>query len=478
MMYQLLDQLNQIGGKRAQASKLDKASKRAKASKIDIASKLIKVNRSANRVSVALLASSIFIGLCVVSPALSAEPMFDNGLRSYNQQEYKKAIAYFNIAITRNPENVDAIYYHALSCQAMGDQKTAIRDYARIVSRNPNSQAGQYAARALAKWDPSYLRQLQRASTGGKAPPASPTNGGSGGGRMMSSAAGLRTYVGGSSSGGGSSGGDDLAGLPDGTTIYYTPTGNSTQMTVQAAIDGRSIDLCFDTGAHGVVVGKNHLADLHIPPPTGQPTGSGGGVGSSSMMPTWDMIADVKVGSITRRMPIVVYETMSAPPLLGQSFYNGYDYDIDGEAHSIRLHKKSAGSSGGSAYGTGVPFERLKEMPNHHIVMVTVNGRPMRMIFDTGADGVVFTGDQAKGAGISIPADAEQQVHRGVGGDSSGCSFPINSISMGPISKRDFTISVVQHAAMPFPLLGRTFFEDYAYKIDESGRQIYFKRSH
>jgi clan AA aspartic protease (TIGR02281 family) len=162
---------------------------------------------------------------------------------------------------------------------------------------------------------------------------------------------------------------------------------------------------------------------------------------------------------------------------LGQSFYNGYDYDIDGEAHSIRFHKRSQGSSGGSAYGVGVPFERLKEMPNHHIVMVTVNGKTMRMIFDTGADGVVFTADQAKAAGISIPADAEQQVHRGVGGDTAGCSFPISSISMGPISKRNFTIGIVQNAAMPFPLLGRTFFEDYAYKIDEGGRQIYFKRS-
>jgi clan AA aspartic protease (TIGR02281 family) len=434
-----------------------------------LGSKRVKVNRSVTRISVALLAFSIFIGLWNSTGPAFAEPMFDSGLQAYNQKDYKRAIAYFNIAISHNPGNADAIYYHALSSQAMGDQKSAIRDYASIVSHNPNSQAGQYAVRALARLDPSYLRQLQRTSNGSGAPASSA---GYGGGRM-SSGGSIRSYAGGS----GAVAGDDLAGLSESTTVYFTP-GHNAQILVPVSIDGRPLEMVFDTGAHGVVVGKNHLAEMHIPAPTGPPTGSGGGVGSSSAIPTWDLTADVKLGSISRKMKLMVYENMTLHPLLGQEFYRGYDYEIDSDSHSLRFHKKSSSSGGGSAYGSGVPFERLKEMPSHHVVMVTVNGKPMRMIFDTGADGVVFTPEQARSAGINIPENAEQQRSVGVGGETSASLFPINSISMGPISKRDFTIGVVQHAAMPFPLLGRTFYEDYTYRIDEGGKQIFFKRSH
>jgi clan AA aspartic protease (TIGR02281 family) len=418
------------------------------------------------------MAASIFIGLWPSALPASAEPNFDNGVEMYNKKDYRKAAVYFGQAIRLNPSDPNPIYYHALSCQALGDKPSAIRDYASIVSHFPGSQAGQLAATALQRLDPSYLRQLQR-SSGAGGPPGSPTNGGSGQ-RMTSAHASMRNYGGGSS--GGSSGGSE-AGLPESSTVYFTPSqGENPLLMVPATINGRPLQMCFDTGAHGVVVGKNHLADMNIPAPSGPPTGQAGGVGSSSPSAVWDMNATVKVGEISRNIPVTVYESMSAPPLLGQNFFSAFTYEIDNGAHSIRFRKKSSGIYGGN-YGTGVPFERDPHNPNHQIVTALVNGHPMKMFFDTGAQGVVFTFAQAKAAGLHIPEDATAETSMGVGGATAGVSFPIESLRMGPISKQNFRISVIQNATMPFPLMGQSFFNDYTTYVDESQNRILFKRA-
>ncbi len=416
---------------------------------------------------IATLSVSIIIGLPTSLLPAAAQSSFEAGKQFYNKKDYKRAATYFAAAIASNPTDANAIYYHALACQALGDTASATRDYASIVSHFPNSSACPYAMKALATLNPSYLRQLTRngmpalANGGGRA--------GMGSGRQGM----VRSY------GGRSSGGDDGAGLPESSTVYFRPSaggGDNPLLMIPATINGQSLEMCFDTGAHGVVVGKNHLAELHIPPPSGPPTGKAGGVGSSGYQDTWEMNANVKVGEISRNMPIVVYENMSAPPLLGQTFFNAFTYEIDNGAHSIRFRKKASGIFGGN-YGTGVPFERDPHNPTHQIVTAMVNGRPMKMFFDTGAQGVVFTYEQCRAAGIQIPEDAESQQSMGVGGTTAGVAFPIRSLSMGPISKSNFTINVIQNAAMPFPLMGQSFFNDYTTYVDEQQSRILFKRA-
>ncbi|MBK7838746.1 MAG: hypothetical protein IPJ49_13905 [Candidatus Obscuribacter sp.] len=55
-------------------------------------------------------------------------------------------------------------------------------------------------------------------------------------------------------------------------------------------------------------------------------------------------------------------------------------------------------------------------------------------------------------------------------------AFPVRTIKLGPIEKRDFEIDVVASSNMPHPLLGQTFFGDYQYTIDYDNKLIHFVR--
>lgn len=402
--------------------------------------------------------------LCMSASVLvvRADAAFDAGLQSYNKKDYKKAQAYFGQAIRANPSNANAIYYHGLSSQALGDKQTAIRDYASIVSHFSSSQAASYAAQGLGALDPSYLRQLTKSAGGGTIS----------GGRPDSRAMG---YANRGSMGSMAS---DFASLPDSSTVYYQSSGGENGLIlIPASINGRPLQMIFDTGAGTVAVGKNHLSEIGVQQPVGPATGMAAGVGSSSGVPTWQMNAVVKVGEISRNMPIMVQETMSTQPLLGQTFFNAFTYEIDSSAHSIRFKKKGTGGHGGN-FGTAdtVPFTRDPGNPTHLIVTAEVNGRKMPMFFDTGAQPIAFTMDQARSLGISIPDDAQQGLNQGIGGTTISYSFPIKSIRLGPITKNDIVINVVKDAMMPHPLLGQAFYGDYKYTIDENNNRIVFRR--
>lgn len=55
-------------------------------------------------------------------------------------------------------------------------------------------------------------------------------------------------------------------------------------------------------------------------------------------------------------------------------------------------------------------------------------------------------------------------------------NFPVSSIKVGPIEKRDIMIGVPETAHMPHPLLGQSFFNDWQYTIDYQASVIRFVR--
>jgi clan AA aspartic protease (TIGR02281 family) len=194
------------------------------------------------------------------------------------------------------------------------------------------------------------------------------------------------------------------------------------------------------------------------------------------------MPVTLKVGSIERRnFDIQVQANMGVKPLLGQSFFKDYHYTIDKtseESGTIHFVKKSAGSDTRSASSSGrdlyaVPFQRSGR---NLIVTVEVEGHPMTMFFDTGASSVAFSAEQLKKANIPIPEDAQTSTSAGIGGETTAQTFPIKRIKMGPIEKRNFTVSCVGASNMPYPLLGQTFFGDWQYTIDNAASVIHFVR--
>lgn len=220
----------------------------------------------------------------------------------------------------------------------------------------------------------------------------------------------------------------------------------------------------FDTGAEGTVFGKNQLAEMGIPAPVGPPVGESRGVGDGGSQKVWMVRMDIRIGGIERKnFPVAVQENMPGYPLLGQNFFQDFTYTIDNGAKSIHFVKKGAKQAGGSVYASAakdpnsVPFTRYgREI----LVTVELNGHPMQMFFDTGASTVSLDRKQARAAGLTVPEDAEQTLHQGIAGNTTGKRFPVSSLRLGPILKRDFPIDVIESADMDHPLLGQSFYGD------------------
>ncbi|HEY9678225.1 MAG TPA: retropepsin-like aspartic protease [Drouetiella sp.] len=114
-------------------------------------------------------------------------------------------------------------------------------------------------------------------------------------------------------------------------------------------------------------------------------------------------------------------------------------------------------------------------------VDASVNNRPMKMLFDTGAESCSFGKNHLKDAFLSGPSGKATGVSIGVG-SSAGVDtwqMPV-TLKVGPIERRNFEISV-QDQMNNKPLLGQTFFKDYQFTIeksnDESGSIHFIKKS-
>ncbi len=406
----------------------------------------------------------LFVG-AILCPPVAAEPYFDGGVTYYRQKNYAKALQYFAQAYRSDPSNGNAVYYQAVCRQAMGDKKGAIPLYASTVANFPGTSAATMALQALSALDPQYSSQLQRRQSAQpqSAAPASQPNPG-----------GVRTFEPGFK---GTS--SDLASLPNQSRVPFVREG--ALLCVDASVNGHAMKMFFDTGAEMVALGKNQLSEAGIPAPTGPPTGQAGGVGSSGGTNFWSMPVDIKVGDIQRRnFPVCVQDTMTMHPLLGQSFFRDFTYTIDystsGKDHGTILFIKNGSAmaqASGSNNSYAVPFVREG---NELIVKVEVNGKVTPMYFDSGASGCTFSMQQIKDLNLTIPDDAQPELHSGIGGTSAGYGFPISRMRLGPIEKTNIMISATQASMMRYPLLGQTFFGDWQYTIDNTNNVIRFVR--
>lgn len=383
------------------------------------------------------------------------------GSALYRQGKYAEAARAFEAACQSPSADPNTLYYYALSLHQSGNFEKARRAYQRCAQQYPTSGAGRLASQAL-----SAFQTPGRVSSGG----------GSGIGGGYNSGGGYR--------GGGGGGAVPGAGenLPESAKIYFKPDA-AQQMIVDAYVNNRPIKMLFDTGADGCAFGKNHLRELGMPMPTGKPAYKSQGVGDGGMQDNWEVPATIRVGTIERKIRMGVQEYMSGEPLLGQDFFNAFTYTIDKGSSSIQFSRKqravassgsaSRGGGGGALDRNSVPFEKVG---NSIFVNAVVNGRACKMIFDTGATATVFAPGDIKAVGIEIPPDAEPEVHEGIAGNTRGYGFEIQRMTLGPIDRANFRISVINGMAPGHPLIGRSFLGEWQYTIDNDARIITFLR--
>lgn len=256
---------------------------------------------------------------------------------------------------------------------------------------------------------------------------------------------------------------------PEEETISATK-GVEGHMVVKAEINGRPIEMMFDTGASACVFGKNHMQQLGISMDGAQP---GPPIhGSSGDMKSWQIQADVRLGRIKRRIPIFVQEKMMTDPLMGQMFYQGYQCAVDNTNGTIKFIKQGRAVTSMSANTIDVPF---KKMGTTMIVRGRINGKDQEMIFDTGASEVILTPTHLKQLGLQLPADATISSGSGSTGMTQSARMTIDRIEVGPILKTNFAIKVLP-SGPPLPLVGLSFHGDRRYVIDAEKCVIKFPR--
>lgn len=112
----------------------------------------------------------------------------------------------------------------------------------------------------------------------------------------------------------------------------------------------------------------------------------------------------------------------------------------------------------------------------HYILEAYLNGRPIKCMFDTGAEGNAFGKNHLKALGLTPPSGTPSGKSQGVG-DGGAQDFWIMEadLKVGTIERKKIEISV-QENLPTYPLIGQEFFEDFTYTIDNEASCIHLVR--
>lgn len=419
-----------------------------------VAAKLSKaLTVSASAFTTALACS---LGLTCLS-ADAVENKRDQGIKLYNAKNFKDAGQLLDQHLTAYPQDVYALYYDALACQALGNMGKAKIYYRQVATLAPNHQLGGYAKAILRQIDPTFAGGQSVSSSSGSSSGSS------------SSVASYNTMASTSAS-------TKLdPSIPMEWDVYCTPGEHGVWVDVE--IQGRRVKMVFDTGAPTVFIGKNQMEEAGIAIPQGAANAKTGGSSAAGLVSAWNLPMKVKVGPVERTVMVQVVETNHADPLLGQSYAGLFEYTIDPGAK--RIHFKQRGyNTGANRNAYEVPYT-FRQAGSRIIVNVEINGKANPCMFDTGnsACGIMFHSPaQALQYGVQIPDDAENMITSGVTGQSVAKSFTVRRAKLGPIDRTDLPVTVSNTGSTELPLLGQPFWQGYEYTINHQKKVIEFVR--
>lgn len=103
-------------------------------------------------------------------------------------------------------------------------------------------------------------------------------------------------------------------------------------------------------------------------------------------------------------------------------------------------------------------------------VTAHINGVPVELVFDTGANKVVLNSDGLLRIGVKEFDDTQKHHAYTAGGVTESYIIKINSIRVGNIQKNDYYIAYAPSTTTN--LLGASFFTGYSYFVDEDYKVI------
>jgi hypothetical protein len=107
------------------------------------------------------------------------------------------------------------------------------------------------------------------------------------------------------------------------------------------------------------------------------------------------------------------------------------------------------------------------------LVEVSINGKPMRFLLDSGADGIFVSGERAQRAGLERIASARVG---GVGSVHDGSAFVAlaHQVSMGDLQLKDCLVKVTEPGSVPDAdgVIGVNVFANFIVRIDPPARTL------
>lgn len=380
---------------------------------------------------------------------------YAEGVSFYKTGRYREALEIFENVFGREPRNVNALYYVADCLLRTGDTSRAAFCYQQIVSSFPGTVPAQYARRALL----GIARKPAGAGAGNES--ASSYGAGAGNGAGNSAGSGSSVY-GQAAYSAGDTGAEE-------ETVPFTRQ-ESGHLQISCEIDGRRQDMIFDTGAGQCVASREQFEALGLTIPDDAAQGSATGVGGT--VKTWQVPVEIKLGSIKRRVVIAVMDTLPTLPLLGETFFGDFQYVIDNTSNTIHFARR--GTEDAPPGDTiDVPFVRED---SELAVQAKVNGQPVKLFFDTGANQTVFPQSVIERTEPSQWQFKAFGTSTGVGGQQSCKAYIVESMELGGLKQYDFEVVVVEELPIPNGLLGQDFFANKKFTIDNQRNLIRFWR--
>lgn len=398
--------------------------------------------------------SALLLCFAVICPPVSASE-YREAEALFAKKDYLKAAALFQKAQAKRDNAPNAAYYEALCYHYCHDMAKAKLAYVNVVNKFPETEASENALKVLCKMDPLIAQQYKKVMDGITA-------------RQN----------------------QEYAKLPKQTSVNFSRHRLAPgHLIVPTIVNGVCTFMIFDTGATVTHITERWLTMQGIKPKytkyTDRVTGVGGEVRTRVALLT------IQVGMLERTIPVSVQsgsvasgDEISNPlvesPLLGQTFYKDFIYEIDDANHKINF-KKLASRPDETKKTNLNKYRKVadNEVPFYYegnaiIVAVKLNGRECEMIFDTGANSIAFADHHLASCGINRPIESMDALGVGVGGERKAYAFYLDSVQMGPITKKDVECIVMMHSPFPRPLLGQTFLAGLKYTIDPGRKVIIF----
>lgn len=382
-----------------------------------------------------ILASVLVLNILIPPCALAAsETEYALGLALYQKKSYAEATAHFEKYLAGNTPTARSVLYAALSNLQSNKGARAKQLFEYLVQNFPSSKEAELGATALAN---SFgVVGTQRAKSAGSHSNSEPEPG-------------------------------EMARLPDTAEIKFN-SGESGHMEVNAYINGKLIKCWFDTGADEIL-SADHLREIGIEAPSGKPDSYSIGW-AGTQVPIWYKEVTLKVGPLTRTLPIAVSkEASDLPPLIGQGFVKGYQYAIDNAAGRMLLTKKSSSSRASTSQNKLYDIPCIVEGDREYVT-ISVNGKTCKnVLIDTGAACTILSKEAANALGLDL-SDAQVVAGQGVGGIVEFREVDVD-IQLGPIKKMNFSVKV---GGMGTSAIGQDFMSGWRFTVDREAKLLRF----